>query len=122
MMVEAMAGEWDFEKRVYLTQEEKEEKRKFAHLVDTMTATKEVFILESHQKGFATEGDDVSTGVTQLTKDIDAPPPPASFDDISILTGNTTESKAVEYAAKETKNVASQYINTIHDINGKHKE
>ena len=120
-MVEALAGEWDFEKRIYLTQEEKEEKEKFAHLVDTMTATKEAFISESHQKAFAAEGDDVSTVVTQLTKDDDAPPP-ASSDDMSILTGNTTESKAVAYAAKETKKVASQYINTINDINGKHEE
>ena len=68
-----LQGEWNPKARTFLTFEEKEEKEKFEHLVDTMTAEKEVFISPTHQLAMATEDDDVESVDTRLTKGNVAP-------------------------------------------------
>ena len=51
---------------------------------------------------------------TQLTKGDKAPPPAKNADDkISVLTGETRESKAKSYAAAESKKVAAAYSDTV---------
>ena len=103
-----MAGDWGFKKRILLTLEEKEEKKKFSEVEWTVTATKDVFIFESHQKALSIEGNDVQYVNIRLAKDDDAPPiVPSKFDDLSTLTGETRESKAKGYAAAESKKVAT---------------
>ena len=76
-MTECLAGEWDLKSRSFLTLEEKDEKNKFAHLIDTVTAEREVFIPEKHQQAMAVEGDNVDSVETRLTKG-DKPPPAAT--------------------------------------------
>ena len=80
--------------------EEKDEIEKFAHLTDTVTAVKDVYISEGHKLSMTTEGDDVDLVNTWLTKG-DIAPPKAMKDDLSMMTGNTRESKAKAYAAEE---------------------
>ena len=123
---ECLAGEWDIKSRSFLTLEEKDEKNKFAHLIDTVTAEREIFISEHHQQAMAVEGDDVESVETRLTKG-DKPPPAATSnvtyaDDASTLTGDTRESKAKAYADKATKAVSLQYVNTIQQINETHEQ
>ena len=101
-----MEGEWNFSERTFLTLEEKDEKEKFAHLIDTVTVVKEKYISKAHKTAMCTENDDVESIDTRLTKDDEAPPEATSTtnDDISNLTGETRESKAKAYAAEESKN------------------
>ena len=50
---------------------------------------------------------------TQLTKGDAAPPAAKPDEDISVLTGETRESKAKAYAAAESKKVAAAYSDTV---------
>ena len=120
-LAEALAGDWDPVKRVFLTLEEKEEIEKFSEIERTITASNDVFISESHQRALATDGDDINSVTTRLTKGDDAPPA-AKSDDLSTLTGETRESKAKAYAAAESKKIASQYISTIDGMKDQHKQ
>ena len=120
-IAEALAGDWDPDKRLFLTLEEKEEKEKFSEIEKTITASNEVFISESHQKALAIDGDDIESVATRLTKDDDAPPA-AKGDDLSALTGETRESKAKAYAAAESKKIATQYNATIDGLKDQHKQ
>ena len=55
-----------------------------------------------------------------MTKGDAAPPSAAkNSDNISVLTGETRESKAKAYAAEESKKVASQYVGTISNLTSK---
>lgn len=121
-IAECHEGSWDFKKRSFLTLEEKDEKAKFEQLVDTVTAEKETFISESHKLAMAMEGDDIDSVNTRLTKNYEAPAKITETEDISVLTGETRESKAKAYAAAETKKVSLQYVETIDNINGQHQE
>ena len=121
-IADALAGEWNHDKRIFLTAEEKDEKDKFQELEMNITSEKEVFISQSHQQALATENDDIASVETRLTKGDVAPPKLDNPDDVSALTGETRESKAKAYAAAETKKVASQYIATIEDINASHNQ
>ena len=116
-MTKCLEGEWKFAERSFLTLEEKDEQAKFSHLLDTVTAVREVYISSAHKKAMAVEGDDDLESVdTRLTKGNVAPPALTSFtndDDISNITGNTRESKAKAYALEESKKVATQYISSI---------
>ena len=58
-LTQCLEGDWDFKRRSFLTVDEKNEKDKFDFLIDMVTAVKETFISESHQKAMAMEGDDV---------------------------------------------------------------
>ena len=49
-------NEWDPNKRQFFTLEEKDEREKFSHLIDTVTAEREVFISEGHKIVIAIEG------------------------------------------------------------------
>ena len=80
----------------------KDKKEKFVHLFDTVTAVKDVYIFEGHKLDMATEGDDVDSVDTRLTKG-NIVPPKAMRDDLSRMTGNTRGSKAKYYAAEESK-------------------
>ncbi len=86
----------------------KNEKEKFSHIIDTVTAMNKVFISEGQKAAMTVEGDDVATLDTKLTKGDQAPPAAKSVasDGLTDLTGNTRESKAKAYAAKESKKVA----------------
>ena len=100
--------------------EEKYEQEKCSHLIDTITAEKDIFISESHKLAMAVEGDDVDKVETRLTKN-EAPPKAkrTSIPDgqISALTGETRESKAKAYAGEGTKQVSLQYVDMINQIN-----
>ena len=63
-------------------------KGKNSEIERTITASNDAFISESHQKALATDGDDINSVATRLTKDDDAPPA-AKVDDLSTLTGET---------------------------------
>ena len=113
-------GVWDFKKRSFLTMEEKDERDKFTHLVDTVTAEREIFISDTHKQAMAMEGDDLNSVDTRLTKN-QAPGKINGNEEMSEITGETRESKAKAYAAKETKKVSLQYIDTIEQMNGNHQ-
>ena len=49
------------------------------------------------------EGNDVTSALNWLAKEDVAPPSPSPVDDVSILTGETQESKVKVYAAEEPK-------------------
>ena len=72
----------------------------------------------------AVEGDEVNTLDTKLTKGDKAPPAADSIatDGLSDITGNTRESKAKAYAAKESKKVASQYISSMDNMRDEHNQ
>ena len=121
-VTKCLEGEWDFLRRIFLTPEEKDEKDKFAHLIDTVTAVKDKYISQAHKAAMCTEEDDAESIDTRLTKDDDAQPEAASTstDDVSNLTGETRESKAKAYAAEESKKVALQYIDTMDNMKSDH--
>ena len=117
----ALARELNFEKRCFLTLEEREEKEKFAHLVKTMAATKESFISVSHQKAFAMEGYETEESVEVKLVKGDNTLPKIAANYLSALTSETRESKAKAYAATATMEVVSQYMATITDLTNKHE-
>ena len=125
-MTEYLEGEWDSNTRSFLTLEEKDDRNIFAHLIDTVTAEREIFISEQHKLAMAVEGDDVDSVNTRLTKGDDPPPAAKSSmlnsDEASTLTGDTRESKAKAYADKATKEVSLQYVNTIQQMNDNHEQ
>ena len=69
----------------------------------------------------ATESEDLQSIESRLTKGDVAPTKAKDNEDFSALTGYTRESKAKAYAAAKTKKVSLQYVDTINDLNGKHK-
>ena len=117
---ECHEGDWDLKKRSFLTMEEKDEKDKFSHLVDTVTAEREIYISDTHRQAMAMEGDDINSVNTRLTTN-KAPDKVNENDSMSEITGETRESKAKAYAAQETKKVSLQYIDTIAQLNGNHQ-
>ena len=98
-----LGGRWNFEKRSIITLEKEDKKEKFAYLIDTVTAVKDIYISERHKLAIATEGDDIDSVDNKLTKGSIAPLK-AMKDDLSKMTGNTKESKAKAHAAEESKN------------------
>ena len=119
-----LEGEWNYAQRTFLTLDEKNEKEKFSHIIDTVTTVKEVFISEAQRAAMAIEGDDVATLDTKLTKGDQAPPAAESVasEGMSDLTGHTRESKAKAYAAEASKKVASQYISSIDNMKVEHNQ
>ena len=124
-VAESFEGKWNFKERQFLTLEEKDEREKFSHLIDTVTAERDIYISEGHKLAMAVEGDDVNSVDTRLTKGNEPPPKAFSPDedsiDASTLTGETRESKAKAYAAEATKTVSLQYVDTINKLNGQHE-
>ena len=91
-----------------------------SHLVDTITAEKEVFISEAHQLAIPTKSDDLASVDTRLIKDNVTPYKAKKKDDMATLTGYTRESNDKAYATEESKNVSLQYVDVINKIIGKH--
>ena len=106
----ALAGDWDYESRKFLSAAEKIEADKLDFMEIEALADHDPFISKDQQLALALSSDDVSEE-TRLTKG-DAAPPTYSCD-ISDMTGSTRESKAKAYADKAVKEVASQYNITI---------
>ena len=106
----ALAGDWDYESRKFLSAAEKIEADKLDLMEIEALADHDPFISKDQQLALALSSDDVSEE-TRLTKG-DAAPPTYSCD-ISDMTGSTRESKAKAYADKAVKEVASQYNVTI---------
>ena len=67
-MTKCLEGEWDFSQRIFLTPEEKDEKDKFAHLIDTVTAVKDKYISQAHKSAMCTEDNAAESIDTRLKK------------------------------------------------------
>ena len=108
-------GEWDATKRTFLSSDEKEEIDRLDDMENMAIAEVEVFVSKDQQKAMAMDDDDISEE-TRLTKG-DRAPPPLPDEEMSEMTGCTRESKAKRYANEAVKEVASQYTNTIANMN-----
>ena len=77
--------------------------------LNNLNTIKQQYISKDHQKVMVLEGDEEVSVDIRLTKGNVAPPTAPSFDntDISVLTGDTRESKAKDYATEEGKKVAA---------------
>ena len=73
----------------------------YSHLVDTITAEKEVFISEAQQLAMETKSDDLASVDTRLIKDNVKPYKAKKKDDMATLIGYTRESNDKAYAAEE---------------------
>lgn len=89
-------------------------------MAENTGAQREIFITKDQQVAMAMKGDDDASIESKLTKGDIAPPSAVkNNDNISVLTGETRESKAKAYAAEESKKVASQYVGTISNLTSK---
>lgn len=112
----ALAGDWNYNSRSFLSAEEKVENDKLDLMEAEACAENEQFISKDQQIVMALPDDEFSVE-TRVTKG-DAAPLPAHNDDVSDMTGSTRESKAKAYADKAVKVVAAQYSSTISNMQG----
>ena len=86
LVTSSLNGEWNNDKRTFLTAGEKAEVEKLGSLGDAMTAQNVAFISTDHQRALATENDSIATAESRLTKGDEEPPSASSKnDDISVL-------------------------------------
>ena len=128
-LVDVVQGEWDNDKRVFLSESEKLEGEKLSW-TDNMVASNIQFVSIAHKRAMAFE--DNSTAMeSKLTKKDEAPrrvgkkktgsPDSDSdvTDDYTHNTGSTRESKAQRYAEEQTKKVIELLDDKLSTLNSK---